>query len=58
MMVGVPSKVLEDIEQTAGGKKRDELVIAHSDTMAKICTYSSIDEGVTLGVMIHYQLWR
>ena len=46
----------EDIEQTAGGKKRDELVIAHSDDDGEnLYIFARIDEGVTPpGVMIHY----
>ena len=46
----------EDIEQTAGGKKRDELVIAHSDDDGEnLYIFARIDEGVTpSGVMIHY----
>ena len=46
----------EDKEQTAGGKKRDELVIAHSDDEGEnLYIFARIDEGVTPpGVMIHY----
>jgi len=46
----------EDKEQTAGGKKRDELVIAHSDDDGEnLYIFARIDEGVTPpGVMIHY----
>jgi hypothetical protein len=46
----------EDKEQTAGGKKRDELVIGHSDDDGEnLYIFARIDEGLTPpGVMIHY----